>query len=153
MRARGGGFTLLELIVVLAIAGIVMAVTPPLLSRAMPGLQLKSAARDVASAMRQARNRAVATRNETLLLMDLEARTVGIEGATRNLVLPDELEIALVSTQSEMQSDTQGQIRFYPDGTSTGGRISLKYADQGYDVDLDWLTGRVNIALLRSGDW
>lgn len=143
---RGGGFSLLELMVVLAIAALVMAVTPPLLSRAMPGLQLKSNVREVAAAMRQARERAVATRSETLLVMDLEQRTLGIEGLPRRLNFADEFEISLVSARDEMQDETQGAIRFYPDGSSTGGRISLKYADQIYDVDLDWLTGRVSIA-------
>jgi len=49
---RQGGFTLLELMVVLAIAAIMMTVVPPLLSSALPGAQLKSAARQLAAGLR-----------------------------------------------------------------------------------------------------
>jgi general secretion pathway protein H len=36
-------------------------------------------------------------------------------------------------------------VRFFPDGGSNGGRITLAAGDRKYDVDVDWLTGRVAI--------
>ncbi len=140
------GFTLIELIVVLAIAGLIMAVTPPLLSKAMPGLQLKSTARHIAAGLRFARGRAVAQRTEAVLTLDLEARAVSISGREGSLSIPDDLSIELVSAVSELEDENLGRIRFFPDGTSTGGRITLGYRGNGYDLDVDWLTGRVSIA-------
>ena len=140
------GFSLIELIVVLAIAGLIMAVTPPLLSSAMPGLQLKSTARQVAAGLRFARTRAVAQRTEAVLTLDLEARSVTISGREGALSIPDDLDVELVSAVSELEDESLGHIRFFPDGTSTGGRITLGYRGNGYDLDVDWLTGRVSIA-------
>jgi general secretion pathway protein H len=140
------GFSLIELIVVLAIAGLIMAVTPPMLSSAMPGLQLKSTARQVAAGLRFARARAVAQRTEVVLTLDLEARSVTISGRDGSLSIPDDLDVELVSAVSELEDESLGRIRFFPDGTSTGGRITLGYRGNGYDLDVDWLTGRVSIA-------
>ncbi len=142
---RQSGFTLLELVVVLAIAGFIMTVTPPLLSKAMPGLQLKSSARELAAGMRYARDRAVSGRAEMVLSVDLEQRTVTVTGRARPIRISDDLDVAMVTAQSEVEDDQRGNIRFYPDGSSTGGRITVSHGRKGYDIDLDWLTGRVSI--------
>jgi general secretion pathway protein H len=143
------GFTLLELLVVLAVAGLIMAVTPPMLSKAMPGLQLKSSAREVAAGMRYARDRAVSWRTRTELRVDLEQRTVSVTGRPRPIQLSDDLDVALVTARSALEDDQRGSIFFYPDGSSTGGRITVSRGTSGYDIDLDWLTGRVSIAAVQ----
>jgi general secretion pathway protein H len=145
--SRGAqGFTLLELMLVLAIAAAVMALAPPLLYQAMPGLQLKSAARQVAAGFRSARDQAITRRAETLLSVDLDERRIEWSGARRPLELPDGLEVSLVTATSELGRDArQGSIRFYPDGSSTGGRVTVSHGERGYRVDVDWLTGRVSI--------
>ena len=43
------------------------------------------------------------------------------------------------------RSDSIGRIRFYPDGTSTGGRVTLTGSGAKYDILVDWLSGRVKI--------
>ena len=140
------GFSLIELLVVLLIATLIMTVTPPMLSSAMPGLQLKSTARQLAAGLRYARDRAVAGRSEVKLTVDLEARSVSVTHRKDGISIPDDLEISLVTAASELEDETLGHIRFYPDGTSTGGRVTVSYRGNGYAVDVDWLTGRVSIS-------
>ena len=41
--------------------------------------------------------------------------------------------------------DKIGSIRFYPDGGSNGGRITVASGERKFEVDVDWLTGRVAI--------
>jgi len=55
------------------------------------------------------------------------------------------LELKLYAAQSEVSSERRGSIRFYPDGSSTGGRITVAAGERKYLVDVDWLTGRVSI--------
>jgi general secretion pathway protein H len=38
-----------------------------------------------------------------------------------------------------------GSIRFFPDGSSTGGGVLLESDQAGYDVLVDWLTGGISI--------
>jgi general secretion pathway protein H len=45
-----------------------------------------------------------------------------------------------------MLSEHAGSVRFYPDGSSTGGRIILSRSGSGYQVGVQWLTGRIRMA-------
>jgi general secretion pathway protein H len=44
-----------------------------------------------------------------------------------------------------MVSESIGQIRFFPDGSATGGRIGLTLGAQQVEVVVDWLTGLVSV--------
>ena len=139
------GFTLLEIMVVLAIAAIMMTVVPPLISKAMPGAQLKSATRQVAAGLRYARNSSLTTDKETTLMLDLESKSFNLSGQKKTYRIDEDLEITLLTADSEMVSENKGAIRFFPEGGSTGGRISLATEKRKYAVDVDWLTGKVRI--------
>lgn len=144
------GFTLMEMLLVMAIIALVLAVAPPLLSAAMPGLQLKSTARELTAALRQARSRAVTLGSDAALDLDLQGHRAQVSGSARTVTLPESLDISLVTADRELDDDQHGRIRFYPDGTSTGGRITLRHGTSGYAVDVDWLTGRVQLTAATS---
>ncbi len=143
--ASQSGFTLIELIVVLAIAGFIMAVVPPLIARAIPGVELKGAARQLAGGLRFARSYAIRSRKEALLTLDLEKKLYRVTGRTRAYAIPKGIDVALLTAESETDTTQSGSIRFYPTGGSTGGRVTLSIGERSYDVDVDWLTGRVRI--------
>ena len=140
------GFTLLELLVVLAIATLILVATPPLISTAIPGVELKAAARRVAAGLRLAREEAIRKGHDVAFTMDLENHTFKVDGPFREADLPEGLELKLEAAETEMRSDSVGGIRFYPDGSSTGGRVILAREDRGYQVGVQWLTGHVIMA-------
>lgn len=144
-RARTAGVTLLELLIVLSIMGLVAAFVIPLLGPGMSTAELKSAARQVAAALRLARSEAVAKRQDTRLVLDLEQRTMHVDRDPRVLSLPRDVELKLFTAQNDLVSEKSGAVRFFPDGGSNGGRITLASGERKYDVDIDWLTGRVKI--------
>ncbi len=124
--------------------------------RAMPGphrgvtllellIVLKSAARDVAAGLRLARDRAISQRAESLLELNLEARTFRVSPDENSHRLPGKIDLKLYTAQRDLLSDKVGAIRFFPDGGSNGGRITLAAGERKYDVDVDWLTGRIAI--------
>lgn len=139
------GFTLLELIVVLVIAALAVTVVPPLIAQAIPGTQLKGAARDVAAGLRYTRNRALTSDEEAVFMLDTQDRNFTVAGRKRKYPLPDGLDLTFLTAESEMVSEKKGGIRFFPDGGSTGGRVTLASTRRQYDVDVDWLTGKVRI--------
>ncbi|WP_456373489.1 GspH/FimT family protein [Thiolapillus sp.] len=140
-----GGFTLLELLLVLALAAIMMVLVPMKISSALPGTQLKSAARELAAGLRFARTHALTSREESVLILNTEKRSFRISGRERSYSIPDSLDISMLTAQSETEGEHSGAIRFFPDGGSTGGRISLRNGERGFGVDVDWLTGKVRI--------
>jgi general secretion pathway protein H len=144
-RAAAAGFTLIELLVVLMIAGLLLAVTPPLISNAIPGVQLKSAARTLVSALRQTRSLAISEAMPKRLTVDLQAREVRIPGRAQAIDIPAKIDVELTVAESQRSGEHTAAVSFFPDGSSTGGRIRLGRADIHYQVDVDWLTGRVSL--------
>jgi general secretion pathway protein H len=139
---------LVELLVVLAIGGLLLALTPPLITAAMPGVELKAGARRAAGALRQTREIAIAHGTEAIWLIDTESGRYQVEGRPNKGALPDGIAIELIAARDELRDDRVGGIRFFPDGSSSGGRVILKRGDSGYQVGVNWLTGRILVA-----DW
>jgi general secretion pathway protein H len=137
---------MLELLVVLSIMALVAAFVVPLLGSGVSTAELKAAARQVAAGLRLARSEAVATRQETRLVLDVEERTMRLDRETGRHALPHGIEIKLFTAERDLVDEKVGAIRFYPDGGSNGGRVTLASGERKYDVDVDWLTGRVAIA-------
>ncbi|MBK1694768.1 type II secretion system protein GspH [Chromatium weissei] len=142
---RHAGFTLVELLVVLAIAALLMTAVPALFSAAFPGLELKSAARRTAATLRLARESAIRQGAETELQVNVETRQLTLAGY-RQLNLPSTLTLQLETAARDMHDEQRGVMRFFPDGSATGGRIILAYQNHGYQIGVTWLTGRIVIA-------
>jgi len=148
---RAGGFSLLELLVVLALAALLLNLAPPLVSTALPGTELEAAARELAAGLRMARSLAVTRQREASLHLDLERRTFRVAGSPRVHAIPHRLRLRLITAESELEGARQAGIRFFPDGGSTGGRITLDNGRRTLGVDVDWLTGRVRILAPERG--
>lgn len=142
---RQRGFTLLELLVVLVIGVLLVSLAPPLLSGLSGATELRGAARQLAAGLRSARNEAVSRQREATLTLDLEHRRFGVTGDPREIALPDGLAIHLYTAQAELVDAASGGIRFFPDGSSTGGAITVSGSRRVYRVNVDWLTGAIAI--------
>ena len=140
------GMTLIEILVVLSIMAIGAALVVPMVSGAGVSTgDLKAAARQLAAGLRLARSEAITERHETVLTLDLEKRSFRVAKSPREVALPQKVELKLFTAQSDLVSERQGSIRFFPDGGSNGGRITVASGERKYEVDVDWLTGRVAI--------
>jgi len=145
IAARAHGMTLLEILVVLAIMGLVAAMVLPMLGPGVSTTELKASARQLASGLRLARSEAMSSRRETFLTIDLEGRRFKVANDPREHALPKGIGLKLFTAQMDLVDDKVGAIRFYPDGGSNGGRITVAAGDRKFEVDVDWLTGRVAI--------
>ncbi len=139
------GFTLMELIVVLAILGLMLILVPPFITRGTPGTELKAASRNVAALMREARQQAIAQNREVAVAVDVDRRYLAIEPGSAHRELAASITLNLVAAESELVEEAVGRIRFYADGTSTGGSLRLSNPAGVREIDVDWLTGRVDI--------
>ena len=142
---RSGGFTLFELLLVLMLMGMLYGLAAPMLGAGSTGVDMKAAARQLAAGLRKARSIAVTERREAVLTLDVEGRTFSLTGDPKSYALSKKLELALFTAQSELVHEKTGGIRFFPDGTSTGGRVTVSAGESKQEVDVDWVTGRVAI--------
>jgi general secretion pathway protein H len=136
-RRHAAGVTLLELLVVLSIMAIVAALVLPMFGGGVSTGELRGAARQVAAGLRLARSEALATRQETRVVLDLERRTFHLARDGHEHALPRQIEMKLFTAQSDLVSDKLGAIRFFPDGGSNGGRVTLAAGERKYDIDVD----------------
>lgn len=139
------GVTLLELLIVLSIMAFVATIVLPMFGGGVSTSELKSAAREVAAGLRFARGQAIVQRSDALLIIDVEARTFTVPPDARVHRLPEKLDVKVYTAQSDLVGEKIGAIRFFADGGSNGGRVMLGAGERKYNVDVDWLTGRVTI--------
>ncbi len=144
-RVRQRGFTLLEILVVLVIGVLLVALVPPLLSGLSGGTELRGAARQLAAGLRAARNEAITRQHEAVLTLDLAQHRFGVSGDARVVKLPDGVALKFYTAQAELLDGTTGNIRFFPDGSSTGGHLIVSGPKVAYRVNVDWLTGAIAI--------
>ena len=147
-RVGGRGFTLIELLVVLAVIGFVLALFVGYRAPWSSGFGLEATARELAADLRFARSQAIADNRPVALAFDLSRKRYQVDGETPR-PLPPRIAVGLVTIDGERQSATLGDIRFNPDGSSTGGRIVLADGSRKIAVGVDWLTGRVTVADVR----
>ncbi len=116
------GFTLLELLVTLAVMSLVLLLIAGFLAPRGQGLAARQAAQRVAEAMRQDRGQAIAS------------------GQPVRFQLPALPGFLTVRTALPPQG-----LVFEPDGSASGGEVFLNGGGQHILISADWLTGRVQV--------
>lgn len=139
------GVTLLELLIVLALIALVTGLVLPMFGGPVSTSELRASARQLAAGLRLARSEAVSERRETFLVLDVAGKRFKVDRDPQEHTLPERVELKLFTAQNDLVSDSVGSIRFFPDGGSNGGRITVASGERKFDVDIDWLTGRVAI--------
>ena len=143
MRMRPArGFTLLELLVVVTI--LAMASTLVGLNFGGDRLSLDAVARTLVTDLRYVRSRAMVANVDTALVVDLDRGAYFSRAAKIERELPE--SVALELTVDRRDADgRQGRIVFYPDGSSSGGKVRLSRNGRGIDVSTAWLNGYVSL--------
>lgn len=138
------GFTLIELLAVLLILSLVAAVVVPSIVRSS-AVEARGAARTLVSGLRRARSHALTRLRAADFAVDVERREFRLPDETSARKLPERVDLSLFTARSQLTGDSSGSIRFFPDGSSSGGRITVSSGGQSYLVDVDWLTGKVSV--------
>ncbi len=144
-RLGTAGFTMLELLVVIVLIGVLAAISPPLFSNSVSAAEQRALARSVAQTLRFARSEAVANRTDVGVEFNLQDRTFQLPGGKRKGKWPENIALELTTTAAETVDEKHAYVRFYADGGSTGGRVTLKYKEREYRIDISWLTGHIAI--------
>jgi len=136
------GFTLLELLAALAIAGLVLAVSVPASVKLYESMQYRKAVRDVVTLFASARYAAITSGRAQNVEVRPSKRELRLNDTVKQL--PGDVRIS-VDSASELNRGDVGIIRFYPEGGTSGGGVTIENANgTGVKVSVDWLLGRVS---------
>jgi general secretion pathway protein H len=137
-----GGFTLLELIITLAVLAIVTALVGPAIGRSTEAVRTRAEVAGFAALLRHARERAIVSRKAQAVVVEpaiqrVTLRAGGPDGEIRQTrMLPDRL-IVQASPPPALT------VQFDARGGSTGGDFRVSSGNVKYRVTVDALTGRV----------
>jgi len=134
------GFTLVEMLVVLAIIALVAAIAAPGLVSHYRTKSLETMAGEITMRLRLSRTSAIATARPKQVLVDLGSRLIRF-GERDSLALPDDVKMTVVTGQETVVADRQTVLTFLPDGRASGMDIALQQKGRTARIAVNWLTG------------
>ena len=144
-RASQRGFTLLEMVCVLALIAMMAAVLLPFIPHQTSRSRLQAYALQAAALLKADRNAAIRRGVDVATLVDAKGRSIR-SGATADMILiPDDVRFEALLPQTCNRRQALSTISFFASGMSCGGAIALTRLDAGYEVRVNWLTGRIEI--------
>ena len=178
---RTGGFTLIEIMIVVGIAALVMATAVPFIQNTLRKDPLRQAVSDVMEACSHARARAIFSGTPAELLITPqqgtlqvvaarggtgeqeksattrpgeEASVVPARSAAFSAQLSNELVIEELAVNFLPLKDAdEARVRFYPNGTSDEFTIVVQRRGQWRKISLDIVTGLAELQVLDGRNW
>jgi general secretion pathway protein H len=136
------GFTIIELMVVLAIMAMAMTMAPAIMS-GLAGGRLRAASDALVAELRGARGQAIRRSAPVELMLDLTKRGYVVSSDPGFHALPAIVDAVDVTPRELVLPGRIARVRFLPDGTADQARISLHGGSSTKVIAVDWLTGRV----------
>ncbi|MDA8388854.1 MAG: prepilin-type N-terminal cleavage/methylation domain-containing protein [Nitrospiraceae bacterium] len=136
----GGGFTLLELLVVLLLISIVIAIVSVSMAPLMKSSKLDSTAQNISATMRYARALSAWKGRSESVLIDLDSRGFGIENRKMKYLGPD-MGMKVTGAGGEDIESGVYKITFFPSGTVEGGSVIIWNDKKELKIEPDPVTG------------
>lgn len=142
--SRQRGFTLLELLVVFALIGLMLAIVPVAYQKLHESVTYKGLVRGLIEQSAAARLQAMSSGTTAALELDFEHRRFAVPPEAHGGEWPEDYRIEAVVASQDVTGERTARIRYYPDGSSTGGSIRvIRPSGEGVRLRVDWLTGRI----------
>lgn len=143
-RRAQRAFTLLEMLAVILLIGIAAAAVAVAVSQGLSSARVRAASVELAAALRATRAQAIVKGKDQTFDLDIKAASYHAAGG-HEVKLPQGMRLSITSAREDQPDNHTGRIRFFPDGSSTGGHIVLQRGERRWQVNVAWLTGAVSV--------
>lgn len=141
-RGDRAGFSLLELVVVLALLAFVASTALSGAASVLTGPRVPNITRTLLSDLREARARAIVSGREVAFI--IRSQPADWAFAARRFAVPDGIKVRATSPAGANAAPDVVVITFFPDGGSTGGEIAIGRGGRFQRVTISWLTGFIH---------
>jgi len=143
------GFSLLEIVCVVAIIALLAAVILPALPRGTSYARLEAFAIETATLLKQDRYAAMRRGSRVGTEISAASRTVRSGVTGRAVLLPNDIAVEALLAKRCDQRAAGRTIDFFPSGRSCGGTIELTRLGKGFQVRVNWLTGGIELVPIQ----
>jgi prepilin-type N-terminal cleavage/methylation domain-containing protein len=139
---HAAAFTLIEIMMVVAIVGLTMVMGLPSFLRVLKKDGMRKAEYDLMEACKEARRSAIMDNKTVDLVIHPVQRTIEVPGAYKQETIPDSITIDVLGVNFVTLTTAEtANVRFYPNGTSDEFTILMHSGDGTYQkIYLDIMT-------------
>ncbi|MFT7389340.1 MAG: general secretion pathway protein H [Candidatus Endobugula sp.] len=142
------GFTLIEIITVILLGTLIVGLVSPSIISSLNRSEVNQAGKALVAAIRHTRALARIKNTEQRITFYLDDNSYISPQKVTAITIPESLSVKVLTAESEVDEEAKAAgVRFFPDGASTGGRITLSGERNIWIINIAWLTG--NIELVR----
>ena len=139
---RKQGFTLLELIIVIAIIVLVLGVSTLFFASSLSSAKLNGISREISAMIKQARLTAQNKGENQTFIIDLDSKTYGIQGKEAKAI-PPEISMRVIDPLSGEVYRGKYALIFHDTGGIEGGTILLTYRKKTMSIETDPVVGSI----------
>ncbi len=151
IQNRIGGFTLLEILIVLFIAMLMLGMGIVGFAGRLPAAKLDATVREMSALMRQAKLLAKTEMEKQTFVVDMDARRYGIEGKTLRQI-PEEVHVRVDDSMKGPRDQGNHRIVYFPFGGVSGGTVEMKAGKRGISLKADPILG-VHVTRMIADGW
>jgi general secretion pathway protein H len=141
----GDGFTLVEVVCVLAIIALLAAILLPAMPRGTSRARLEAYAIEIAALLRADRNAAIRRHAQAVVRVDAADRTVLSGTSARAVRVARDVAFGALLAERCNDRPAFSSISFFSSGMSCGGTIVLTRPGASFEIRVNWLTGGIEI--------
>jgi prepilin-type N-terminal cleavage/methylation domain-containing protein len=146
------GFTLIEIMMVVAIIGLTLSMSIPSIVRVVKKEGMRKAESDMLEACQQARRAAIMDNKITDLVIHPIDGTFEVPGAFASTAFPNDIVIDILGVNFiQLEKADEARVRFFPNGTSDEFTILMHSASDGSyrKISLDTVTALADVETVR----
>jgi len=140
------GFTILEMVISLALLGLLIGLSSQLLRGPGGRIEIESAMRGLCRSLRASHALSMAKNNNVLFQIDHIKHSYFSDGVQEKFLSKD-ITLKAMTSRYGPQNQTLNTITFFPDSSSSGGDIILALGNYEAKISVNWLTSEVICSL------